>query len=526
MGFLEPLFDYVSVLFSSDPGAAKKRRELRAVYNILKDARPAVYKRGSQRVLPAFATAVFDLSVALRPLKDLLEHSVLIPDSKVSRRFWDFFIERYLGEGIGRLVESCSYDSLKARMAGSPKRDEVLQAAEADFKMILNELNGASMKVADGELARFERLVDLCRYDFGRVLKPFDPSARPESAQYKPRFSVADGMDAVPHLMDLYTVTADFYIDPSTVDAVKALSQRLGEGDQFSAKYTKPIAQINRILGSTLSAPLMTALIRALREDPAYQPLAPAVPRPFTMEYRERLIRRWTEDRDRIQREFREQSLETDISVLFGEGLLSVMGYDTAMNERLKKEQNLSFAWMLPLSLCKTFESRYVSGPFIESVRRLVVEGFFQNAVLRSRLTDSIGYLEKMGSRIAAFEDSSASSSRSGIAALRTALDEAAKGKDRSEVVEKIVRTLDDRAKELVSNDVKALRILAESIFDVMSDFRKPTPELVSNIKTLAVSKDKALIPNLVNGYNGTAKFLKITQAYLVVSALHEGPTP
>jgi len=55
-------------------------------------------------------------------------------------------------------------------------------------------------------------------------------------------------------------------------------------------------------------------------------------------------------------------------------------------------------------------------------------------------------------------------------------LDEAAKGKDRSDAVEKIVRTLDDRAKELVSNDVKALRILAESIFDVMSDFRKLAP--------------------------------------------------
>jgi hypothetical protein len=524
MGFLESFFDYVSVLFSSDPGAAKKRRELRAVYGILKDSRPALYKTGSQKVLPAFATAVFDLSVALRPVKDLLEHTVLIPDSKVSRRFWDFLIERYLGEGIGRLLESCSYDSLKGRMAASPKREEVLQAGEADFKMILNELNGPALKVADADLAHLERLADLCRYDFGRVLKTFDPSARPESTQYKPHFMVADGIDAVPHLMDLYTVTADFYIDPSTVDALKALSQRLGEGDQFSAKYTKPITQINKILGSTLSVPLMTALIRALREDPAYQPMAPEVPRSFTVEYRGRLIRRWTEDRDRIQREFREQSLETDISVLFGEGLLSVMGYDAALNERLKREQNRSFAWMLPLSLCKTFESRYVSGAFLESVRRLVVEGFFQNAVLRSRLTDSIGYLEKMGSRIAAFEEISASNPRSGAAALRVALDESVKGKDRTDAVEKIVRTLDDRAKELVSNDVKVLRILAESIFDVMSDFRKPTPELVSNIKTLAVSKDKALIPNLVNGYNGTAKFLKIMQAYLVVSALHEGP--
>jgi len=58
---------------------------------------------------------------------------------------------------------------------------------------------------------------------------------------------------------------------------------------------------------------------------------------------------------------------------------------------------------------------------------------------------------------------------------------------------------------------------LAEAVFEVIGDFRKPTPELVSNIKTLAASKSKDMIPTLANGYNAVAHFLKIMKVYILV---------
>jgi hypothetical protein len=103
-------------------------------------------------------------------------------------------------------------------------------------------------------------------------------------------------------------------------------------------------------------------------------------------------------------------------------------------------------------------------------------------------------------------------------------LDEAAKGRDRSDAVGRIAAALDARAKELVEQDVRSLRELAEAIYDVIADFRKPTPELVTNIKTLAAAKDKSLIPTLANGYNATARFLKLMKAFLIVAPMRVDP--
>jgi hypothetical protein len=135
-------------------------------------------------------------------------------------------------------------------------------------------------------------------------------------------------------------------------------------------------------------------------------------------------------------------------------------------------------------------------------------------------LTDAIARLEKCGTRIAAFEEAAAGPGRSGAAALRKLLDEKASGKDVSDSIERIMRGLDERSKDMVERDVAACRVLAETIYDVIGDFRKPTPELVTNIKTLAASKAKDLIPTLAEGYNAIARLLKIMKAYVLVAPI------
>jgi hypothetical protein len=186
----------------------------------------------------------------------------------------------------------------------------------------------------------------------------------------------------------------------------------------------------------------------------------------------------------------------------------------------MKSTVSRSFAWMTPLTLLKNFEQRYLSQGLLEATRRLTVEGFFSNGAVRSRLTDALSRLEKSGERIAAFEDAIGGAGRGGTAALRKLLDEAQAGKDVADAVDRLAKGLDERAKDMVERDVAACRMLAEIVYDVIGDFRKPMPELVTNIKTLAASKSKNLIPELAEGYNAIARLLKIMRAYLLVSPM------
>ncbi len=523
MGLLDSFGDFLSLLFSKDPSGSRDRREMRDIRARLKAVKPSIYKSSSNLVLPAFASAVYDLAAALQTARDAINRSVLSPDARLARRFRDFLVERRLSEEGRRLLEACGYEALKTRAASSAAPETELAAAEGDFRLAMRELDDPSFRAADAELAEFERLVDLCRYDFGRLLSHFDPAADTDSPGYKPKFSPVEGTALAGGLADFYSVAADMRITQTAIADLTALMERLGGETASDAgrRAAKSANLANKLLGSILSGPVMFNLLRAVRSEVSFKPPKVEAPPPALGEYRARRQRRWAEDRDRLLRELKESSLSAETEALFGTppsgGVLTLTGYDDALNRRLQAEASLSLAWLTPLRFLKTFERRYLSQGLVEAARRVAVEGFFDNGVLRARITDAVEKLEKSGARIAAFEEAAGGHSRIGAAALRAALDESAKGRDRSDTVARIAAALDARAKELVEQDVKSLRELAEAVYDVITDFRKPTPELVTNIKTLAAAKDKSLIPTLANGYNATARFLKLMKAFLIV---------
>lgn len=528
MAFFDAFGDFFSLLFAKDPVAIRTKRELREARNFLKSLKPAVYKASGNLVLPGFASSVFAVTAAVRPVKELLDRSFLSPDQRVARRFRDLLIERRLGEGSVRLLESCTFEAMQNRAGGNPNMvDSVVNAASEDFRVFLKGFDAAADR-AEAEIADFERLADLCRYDFARLLVHFDSAVRLESTAYKPKFSQVSGSHLVGELVDLYSVVAIPALAPSVVEDLTAVAERLGGSDAADAKkrFTKSLAATSRALSANLSPAVLTALLRVVKEDPRYAPQPETPTNSYLKDYKERIEKRFREDRDRLLRETHEQALGAEISALFGGAdgksapMLSISGYDQELDARLKSELSRSFGWMTPLTLLKNFDQLYLASGFLEASRRLMLEGFFNNGALRSRLADAIARLEKCGTRIAAFEDTVNAPGRFGSVALRKLLDEGLAGKDVADQADKILKALDERAKDLVERDVVACRALAEAVFDVIADFRKPTPELVTNIKTLAASKSKDMIPTLAGGYNAVARFLKIMKAYLLVSPI------
>ena len=529
MGLFDPFGDFFTLVFSKDPVEIRTRRELRTIRSYLKTVKPAVYKASGNLVLPGFASSVHGFAVALKPIRDLLERSYLSADPRIARRFRELLIERRLEPGALKLLESCSYEAMKARAgADFAGADAAAAAAAEDFRAFRKNFEGPAAAAMEAELAEFDRLADLCRFDFSRMLAQFDSSVKMD-ASYKPRFSAAHGPALAGELADIHSIVAIPAFGPAVLGDLVAVAERVGgeDGSESKKRFSRALAAAARSLSSNISAPVLAALQRAVREDPRFVPPAAAPVRAFLPEFRDLAEKRFREDRDRLVRESRDRSLNTEIAVLFGgaEGapftLSSVTGYDEALDARLKAEASRSFAWMTPLTLMKNFDQRCLSQGFLEAARRLAVEGFFNNGAVRSRLTDTIARLEKSGSRIAAFEESAAGPGRTGAAALRKLLAEGSTGKDVSDAVERLVKGLDERAKDMVERDVAACRVLAEIVYDVIGDFRKPMPELVTNIKTLAASKSKNLIPTLADGYNSIARLLKIMKAYVLVTPIN-----
>jgi hypothetical protein len=75
-------------------------------------------------------------------------------------------------------------------------------------------------------------------------------------------------------LADLHSVVAIPPIGPAVFDDLVSLSERVGGGENpdLKKRLTKSLTAVSRMLASSLSSPVLTALLRAVREDPRYLP--------------------------------------------------------------------------------------------------------------------------------------------------------------------------------------------------------------------------------------------------------------
>ncbi len=522
MNVFTAIGDFFIGLFSPE-GEQRNKRELRQVRQIIKDFKPTLFKFGGKQVLPPFANAVQALVTLIKPLNDIFERSVLISDVRIARRFWDWLLEQRLGPREYKLLESLYYENLMTRFKEDPDRQGLIARVQAEGGAVLKALDDPAMKVVDTELREFERIVDICRHDYVRLLRYFTSPDQRKTKGGKVKFQAAEGESLVGDLADLYSVVSGARMTPAVQRDILLLAKRAGGESAASLEKRLPriASQINTLLDTIFSDQIIAALLQLIKEDSSYLPPSPVQPPARLTQYRDTFARRFKDDVDRIQREIRESALSAEITALFGTppagGLMSVASYNSDLNTRLQTEAGISLRFTMPFRLLKTFERRFVTREFLDACKRVVIEGFFNNTLFRSRMTDAIGKIEKAQARISIFEESTATQGRASCATLRRALDEMLKGKVAVDAVERIASSLDGRAKELIEQEVVVLRELAEFVHDVIVDFKRPTPDLVINIKTLASAKEKKLIPTLLNAYNAIARLLRIMKSFMVV---------
>lgn len=522
MNVFTAIGDFFLGLFSPE-GEQRNKRELRQVRQIIKDFKPALFRSSGKHVLPAFANAVQTLVALIKPLNDIFERSLLISDVRIARRYWDWLLEQRLAPLEFKLLEGLYYENLMSRFKEDPDRQGLIARVQAEGSTVLKALDDPAMKVVDSDLRELERIVDICRHDYVRLLRFFTAPDQRKGKGNKVKFQAADGEALASDLADLFSVVSGARMTPGVQRDILVLAKRTGgeTAETLEKRMPRIASQINTLLDTIFSDQIITALLQLIKEDSRYVPPAPVTPPARLTQYRDTFARRFKDDVDRIQREIRESALSAEITSLFGTppagGLMPVASYNNDLNTRLQTEAGVSLRFTMPFRLLKTFERRFLSREFLDACKRVVIEGFFNNTLFRSRMTDAIGKIEKTQARVSIFEESTATQGRASCATLRRALDEMLKGKVTADAVERIAGSLDARAKELIEQEVVYLRELAEFVHDVIVDFKRPTPDLVINIKTLASAKEKKLIPTLLTGYNAIARLLRIMKSFMVV---------
>lgn len=508
-------------LFSRDPEEAKRRAELKKIYTRLAELHPAYYRPKQNLVLQGFAQAVYAFATSLRPLAEVARATVANSDSRISQRYFDYLVESRLPRDKQQKLVAFAYEGLCERVGASLDPDHEIALASEEFQVLLREIESLGDREVNADLAEVDRFIEICRFDYERLLGLFDPGVSLDSASYRPDFGPVEGEQAYPEIVDLYYLLEGFLFDsPLKANFLRLLERRspAGVDEAKRKKIDKLFSHLDRLLEVPLNAEILLALMRATKGEPRLMPKMEREKRDFLDSYKRRLKQQFERDRERIQRERHENAIAVDIKALFGTiEVQELEGYDDETDSFIRRESPNGFTWIKPLRILKTFISSLFEPSLQECIKRVLVEGYFDNKNFQNNLANILYQCERSLGRIDDFEEQMMGNGRISIVAVKRYVEEMRRGKDIVSYLNRLVDAINAKAKEIVDDESGLFAMLGDAVTELLSDSKKPSPELVTNIRTLGGGRNREILAQIQAGRERIACLIKIMRNFTIV---------
>ena len=232
-------------------------------------------------------------------------------------------------------------------------------------------------------------------------------------------------------------------------------------------------------------------------------------------------------DSKRLLKITKETNITGLIEKCFGSDQLKPLdGYNDTVNDAIQNLSNISFDWVKPMQLLKSFTEMYFETHFKTFLRSLLIEGFFANKQVEGQYAAIYRSCEMLLGKIKNFEQLFKPKGQCNLIEIQGYIAEIEKGKDMKKQLQKIVEIANMQAKTVVQTGSKAYADLFAFTEHLLEDIKAPTPELITNIKALAVSsKNKESFACLEQDRHIFAMFLEIMKNYAVFGSVEKGKT-
>ncbi len=524
MGIVQALINFIRSLFGMDRGITS---ELKHVFGTISHIRPPYYRFKHNLVLPGFAQDLYLFCQALKPLMDLADRTLAHPDLRVSRRYFDYLVDLRLPAEELAKKDSYVYDGMKSRVENAVKDDEEIEAIGRDFQRFLKSVDVLEDGPLNVELAEVERFIEVCRHDWERMLGFFDPGASIDDPRYHPDFQPSAGEQILPELIDAYYLLVGF----SFSDSLMAMTMRVFErhapatAASQAGRIAKLFSTLNKILAYRLSSENLLALIRLSKRDPLHEPDIRRDQINYVEQYRKRLVNQYEKDRERLLRERHESAVSMDIKDLFGATEVLVLeGYNEEIDSFLRRESPNGFTHVKPMGILKTFVHGVFEPQIKETVKKILVEGYFDSKSYQNSLANILYQCDRTSGRIEAFEESLKGAGRVSVAGVKRYVEEMRHGKDIMPYLTKIVDEINYKAREICEDETGLFHMFAETLGELLADYKKPSPDLVTNIRSLGGVRNKELIASLIEGKRKSEVFVRIMKNFAFIKSADGKP--
>lgn len=510
-GIFDNLADFFEGLFASDPKALRAKRALRDQAEALHGLRPPVYSTRNDQVLPGYAQAWSQVHTLVQPLVDIFSKTISSTDRRIQDLSLAYLIEASVG-GVSDRRRGLGYEALKERLARISDVSRETTAINNEFTDLVGQLRKADTEAFQKSLEALYRLKALVGHPLGPFLARFGHDSTASSQQYHG----ADGSLMVTDLLDLYYVVEG--LDVAAAEApLSLLVEKMApaKAAENQRRVSQLLGRLRDLLKGPCSASVLLSLIRVIQRNPDARPGVQRFTDSFLSTYIETLQNKFSQDRDRAVRERAESNLEADIATLFpGTPLLNLSLYNDESSARLTEAGLPSLSAVKPLQILRSFGFSVLQTGYLDAVKQVVLNGFFNDKDWAQKLSDVLYAAQEMVTGIDAFDQGLEHDAKTGFPALEKYVS----GKvPPSSVPRQIIDKMNRTALALLEEDAQVLLSLAQKVQEILTDYKVPQPQFITNIKALGGKDQRALIGALVAGHGATVQLLKILRHFIVV---------
>jgi hypothetical protein len=132
---------------------------------------------------------------------------------------------------------------------------------------------------------------------------------------------------------------------------------------------------------------------------------------------------------------------------------------------------------------------------------------------------------ERSGGRIVEFEEQLRGNGRVSLVAMKRYIEEMRRGKDIGTFLNRLVDAVNDKAQEIVRDETGLFAMLGEALGDLITDFKRSSPDLITNIRMLGGGRNREILTQIQGGRERIMILVKIMRNFTYVKTpLAGGP--
>lgn len=491
MSFLQAIQNFFDSIFNRGSPEVQKKLQMRKLENELKAYQPAIFKNGN--LLPNFAESIRVLYLNTKPINDILATTIADQDIQRSRRYEaQLVFTGFTSEGQ-KIIESLEYSARKSELTSTTLTiSQIFDRQHKKLDKILHELGSETFKKIDADLVALHQLNDFCKFNFVTILQIFDPHYISADLKYVPSYQEVPIGKLTNILEDLYYVMKGLKISNSTVNAITALSNLKASNASYKLDIDGLVANLKKIayvINHLISPEKLKMLILYAKADISYNPKTISYSESARKNFSEMLSNKFKSDEQRIKTEMKDDKITSELARLFGSTpLLTLNGYNDATNQKILEGSGLSFIWLLPMRILKTFLAIYLTDSIRSLLNDIVIEGFFNNPSYKTDFSSDVFAALETAQVLQNFEDMFNSGKEFSVSTLDGYLRDSHNDPDFFKKLEQLVKTINLEASKLITKETNNINKLSKHLNDLLADSKKPTSEIISNLKVLMMS--------------------------------------